>query len=198
MAAGMTELVRREMFALIRTLEDAGAVTSTSFSLAALPDLDITMFEDIGRYLGLVHDGSKWWIADLLLEAEERFGEAAYQVAEATRRSERTLLNWVWVARRVPRSRRREGLTFSHHVLVAPLELQEQITFLDAAEAERWSSRQLKAAINEQRTLGPAQEDECADLDDIAADLRDRLRDCYGDVDVQITGAGFQYAERIP
>lgn len=194
----MTDLVRREMFTLIRWLEDAGALTSTSLSFASQPDLSLEQFEVLGIFLSRIHDASKFWIADLLLEAEVRFGEAAYQLAAATGRSERTLLNWVWVARSVPRSRRRENLTFSHHAAVAPLEPEEQISYLNRAEAEAWSSRELKAAIEERRALGPVEEDECADLDDVAADLRARLRSCYGDVNIKITGAGFEYAEQIP
>jgi hypothetical protein len=194
----MTELVRRQAFGIMKWLEEAGAITPTSLSLAARTDLTIEQFLSIAAYLSTVHDATKWWLADLVLEAEARFGELAYQIAAATGRSERTLGNWVWVASRVPRSRRREDLTFSHHVLVAPLGPEEQISYLDRAEAEEWSSRKLKAAIEEQRALAPVENDECPDLDDVAADLRDRLRDCYGDVNVEIRGVGFEYSERIP
>ena len=104
-------------------------------------------------------------------------------------RSERTLLNWAWTCRSIPRSRRRESLSFSHHVLVAPLELEEQAIYFDRAEAEGLSSRELKLALDERHALGPTQDDDCADLDDIAAEVRDRLRDCYGEVGVEIAGA---------
>jgi hypothetical protein len=192
-----TDLVRRQVFALMGRLEDAGAVTSTSLSLASRPDLSFEQFEAIGVFLSRLHDATKWWIGDWVCEGEVRFGDLIYQAAEALGRSERTLANWAWTCRQVPRLRRREGLSFSHHVLVAPLGPEEQVSYLDRAEAEGWSSRQLKAAIEEQRALGSAEDDECADLDDIAADLRDRLRACYGDVKVEITGAGFEYTERI-
>ena len=48
-------------------------------------DLDLDTFEAVARFLGHFHDASKWWIADLLREAEARFGESAYQVAHRDR-----------------------------------------------------------------------------------------------------------------
>jgi hypothetical protein len=190
----MTELVRRSgILDLLRRVEEAGALTPVSLSLASRTDLDISTFEAIARFLGRIHDGSKWWVADLLLEAEARFGEAAYQVAEATGRSERTLANWVWVASRVPRSRRREELTFTHHVVVAPLEYPEQRRWLQRAVDEGFSSRELRVAIAAARALedgdSTAAAADCQELlDQAAASLRERLLSCGypGDLSLEI------------
>ena len=53
----------------MRRLEDAGAVTPTSLSLASRPDLSFEQFEAIGVFLSRLHDGTKWWIGDWLLKA---------------------------------------------------------------------------------------------------------------------------------
>jgi len=42
---------------------------------------------------------------------------------------------------------RNENLTFSHHVAIAPEEPGEQRKWLDRAEKEGWSSRQLRKEI---------------------------------------------------
>ena len=117
-------------------------------------DLDLDTFEAVARFLGQFHDASKWWIADLLREAEARFGESAYQVAAGDGPQRAHPLNWIWVASRVPRSRRREELSFRHHVLVAPLELPEQRRWLQRAVDERLSSRELRDAMAAERALG--------------------------------------------
>jgi hypothetical protein len=151
------ELAKRsEIFTLVKTLEEEGAITPTSFSCASRPDIGVEQFTGIGVYFDYVHDGSKWWIADWGLEGEKRFGEEFPQLAAALRRDERTILNWMYVAQRVPRSRRRESLSFTHHTLVAPLEPADQDAWLDLAESEGWSSRDLKAAIDASRQIEPA------------------------------------------
>ena len=176
---------RSETIALLRRMEESGALTPTSLCLAQRPDLTVEQCEAIARFLGLLHDGSKWWMADLILESEARFGELAYQVAAATGRSERTIGNWVWVASRVPRSRRRENLKFSHHLAVAGLELDEQSIWLDKAEREGWSSHQLAAAI---RTDSHGAVKDCdIKYERAVGRLRDLVHECYGaEVDVEV------------
>ena len=81
----MTELVRRsQALALLTELEQAGALGPTHLNLSAKLDLDIEAFEAMARYLDTVYDLTQWALADLLLEAEVRFGEASAQIAAAT------------------------------------------------------------------------------------------------------------------
>lgn len=197
------DIVRRsETLDVLRTMEQAGAMSGTHLDLSGRPDLDLATFESIARFLGDLHDMSKWAIADLLLQAEARFGESAYQIATATGRSERTLANWCWVASRIPFSRRREALPFTQHAAVAALEPDEQKEWLDRAEAERWSSRELQAALRDRRELGEGERDECGDVvADAARYLRTRLRACGLDdtsILIEVSGAGFVDSVRIP
>ena len=80
-------------------MEAAEALTPTVLDLSRRLDLDLDSVRGrrpLPRPCSTTR--SKWWIADLMREAEARFGESAYQIAAATGRSERTLLNWIWVA----------------------------------------------------------------------------------------------------
>jgi hypothetical protein len=184
----VSEIVRRPTLELLRRMEEAGALGSTHLDLSRRLDLTIESFEAIARFLGRLHDGTKFWTADLLLEAEHRFGEAAYQIAAATGRSERTLGNWVWVASKVPRSRRREELSFTHHTIVAPLDLQAQQRWLERAVEERLSSRELRDAISAERGLEDGEGPDACDelLDEAAAGLRARLLECGYPADISI------------
>jgi hypothetical protein len=181
------ELVQRsDVLDLLRRMEAAGALTRTALDLSSRPELDIEAFEAIARFLGRLHDGSKWWVGDLMREAEIRFGESAYQIAVATGRSERTLQNWSWVCSKIPKSRRRAGVSFSAHYHVAALEPSEQSRWLDLAEAERWTSRELRDEIQKSQpeiegSHGAKQERDCDVLLDEAADAFLAVAaDCYG------------------
>jgi hypothetical protein len=65
-----------------------------------------------------------------------------------------TLMNASAVARRFETSRRREALGFSHHAEVAPLPAAQADALLDAAEAEGWSTRVLRAEVGKVRNAG--------------------------------------------
>ena len=134
-------------------LDRAGVLTPTSLALEA--DLSLEEFTALGVALDRLHDSSNWWIADWLLIGEQRFGENLAQAAAALQRSERTLQNYAWVASHVAPSRRREALSFTHHVLVAPFDPAEQTRWLEQAEREGWSSRELGERIEAGRTLTP-------------------------------------------
>jgi hypothetical protein len=70
-----------------------------------------------------------------------------------TGRQKVTLLDYARVARRVPRSRRRTALSFTHHQLVAAMEPDEQEEWLDRAEANRWSVEEFRGALREPDAL---------------------------------------------
>jgi hypothetical protein len=174
---------------LLRQMEETGTLTPTSLSLAQSSDVTIDKCEGVARYLGHLVDASQWWIGDLLLEAEARFGQDAFQIAAATGRSERTLLNWTWCASRVPRALRRETLTFTHHRIVSALPIPEQRVWLERAEDGGWSSRDLQAALEDAASHRAVKKD-CSIVYQRGVErLRALVRDCFGpgaDVDVRL------------
>jgi hypothetical protein len=186
----MSEVAKRnETLALLQRMEVANALTPTHLDLSERPELGIDTFSAIARFVSQVHDGSKFWTGDLILQAEARWGEAGYQVSVATGRSERTLQNWVWVCSKVAPSRRRAGLSFTHHYLVAGLEPLDQRRWLERAEAEKWNSVQLRQAIQDERELAErshasmheeATEDCDVVLDGAVEAFREAVVTCYG------------------
>jgi hypothetical protein len=104
--------------------------------------------ETAAEYIGHVHDASRWWIADHLLYGEAVAGQDYYQLAERFNLAPDTLVRYRKVAEAVPRSRRRETLTFQHHQEAARIsDPQTQESFLARAEEERLSVGDLRAEI---------------------------------------------------
>ena len=113
------------------------------------------------QQLQFLHQSVHWWIGDLILWGEHKWGEMYAQALEETPFKLQTLQNTVWVCRSIPQSSRHKELTFNHHAVVAALPPAEQDEWLDTAEREGWSSRQLWAesrGASTPRTLynGPA------------------------------------------
>ena len=121
----------------------------TPTSLILPHDLSYEDYEGLLGFLGLLHNASRWYIADAL-----RFGELAFegdkyvQAAELTGLSPGRLANIASIGNRIPPSRRRPGVSFSHHEEVAPLEPEDQERFLAAAEENAWPKDVLRAEIH--------------------------------------------------
>lgn len=130
---------------LLAELEKAGAITPTSLDLD--PETPFPRWEALGALLGHVHRSACFLIGDWLNFGERVYGET-YAQASDIGLSESTLQNYASVARKVPPLRRRATLPYSSHALVAALEPAEQDRWLAQAEAEGWSRRELKAAMD--------------------------------------------------
>jgi hypothetical protein len=87
-------------------------------------------------------DQSQWDIGDLIIEANEKWGEKYTRAMEITDKPEKTLRNYVYVASRV--SRRRDNLSFGHHAAIAGRSEAEQEKWLDKAEKGKWTVATLK------------------------------------------------------
>jgi hypothetical protein len=144
----VTDLVRRTSgLELVAQLEAAGALTPTSLDLSTHPDLPLESCMQLAALFGAVNSGSRWWIADLHEFVEMRHGEFVAQVMEATKLSEQTIENIVSVGKRVPPSRRRDGVTFSAHAEVASLTPNEQRHWLKVVAEENLTKTELRARI---------------------------------------------------
>src|SRR5258708_38691328 len=83
-----------------------------------------------GRRLGAIGRCSQWWIGDWVRYGTSRWGEKYAEAARVTGYDVASLRNMAWVASPVELSLRNDKLTWSHHVLVAPLEPDEQREWL--------------------------------------------------------------------
>ena len=146
-----------EMLALPET---SGAVaTKTSLTLAEKTRID--QWAKIGAALYHGAEKMRWWLADWAAFGDQKYGELK-QFCELNDINYGTIANLAAVARAVESSRRRELLSFSHHVEVAPLSPKLQKKFLKLAEAEKLSVADLRAAIRKagaefgpEKTYGP-------------------------------------------
>jgi hypothetical protein len=125
--------------------EPRSRLTPTSW--ASGPDLGPAGWIQWGRWLGTVGRGSGWWIGDWVRYGNARYGERYKLVASITGYDTQTLMNMAYVTSRFAPSRRREGLSFSHHAEVAALCQEEQEHWLDRAMFERLSVRALRAEL---------------------------------------------------
>jgi hypothetical protein len=119
-------------------------VTVSSTALVCSRELPLHEWKSLGCTLSKLDCSIKWWLGDWWHYGLHRYGERkAMATVEDTFARENdspmygrafgTLMNYGSVAGSVATSRRREVLSFSHHVLVAPLEPDEQEYFLNIA-----------------------------------------------------------------
>jgi hypothetical protein len=110
-----------------------------------------------GRRLGAIGRCSQWWIGDWIRYGTSRWGEKYAEAARVTGYDVASLRNMAWVASQFDLSLRSDKLTWSHHVLLAPLEPDEQRHWLDHASEERLSVADLRLELRALRNSeGPA------------------------------------------
>ena len=159
----MTELVRPT--ALLDDLARNGALRTTGLYLAD-PNLTYTQLEAVGGLLGRMHQSLRFAIGDYLLLLENMYPEKFSQGAEVLGISEEGLREYLRVSEKVPRSIRREKLSWSHHRAVAALskvnkdgkiesDVRSQREWLERAETERLSHHQLRAALRTDEPTDP-------------------------------------------
>jgi hypothetical protein len=107
------------------------------------------------------------WIGDWIRYGSSRWGEKYVEAARVTGYDVASLRNMAWVASQFDPSLRSDKLTWSHHVLLAPLGADEQARWLDRAARERLSVADLRTEL---RALKSSQEDASSGAD--AADER--------------------------
>ncbi len=118
---------------------------------ALLLPLDLTMeaWRRLGEQIFLISDSSAWWLGDWLNYGEKRYPDRYKNAIEETSLNYQTLRNYAWVARRFSVSRRRDRLSFQHHLTVAALTEPDQDRWLNLAEESRWSVKELRKRLRE-------------------------------------------------
>jgi hypothetical protein len=109
-----------------------------------------------GSHFGRTGRFFQWWIGDWLLYGNARWGEKYGRASKLTGYHASSLRNMVWVASRFDPERRRIGLSFGHHKLVAHMPVEEQERWLDRATAERLSCQDLHIVLKAERRDTPA------------------------------------------
>ncbi len=159
----MSELVRPT--SLLDDLAANGALRTTGLYLTD-PDITYTQLEAVGGLLGRMHQSLRFAIGDWLLLMEDRFPEKWSQGVEVLGISEEGMKEYLRVSQKVPRSIRRENLSWSHHRAVAALskvssdgkiesDVNSQKQWLDRAETQHLSHHQLRDALRTEEPTDP-------------------------------------------
>lgn len=108
---------------------------------------------EMGRSLCEGQRVVNWWIGDWWAAGSHRYGERAkVAAARIFGREFGALMNLASVCRSFETSRRREALSFTHHVEVAALPPDKADALLTRAETESLSTRDLRVEVVKIRT----------------------------------------------
>lgn len=101
----------------------------------------------VGKRLGGISRCNQWWLGDWVRYGADKWGEKYTQAAKITGYDPRSLANMASIATAFEPSRRRDNLTWSHHVAVAALPETEQEAWLDRAVSEGFSVADLRTEL---------------------------------------------------
>lgn len=104
-----------------------------------------------GRRLGAIGRCSQWWIGDWIRYGAGRWGEKYSEAARVTGYDVASLRNMAWVASQFDLSLRSDKLSWSHHVLLAPLKEDEQRRWIARAVEQRLSVADLRLELRVRR-----------------------------------------------
>ncbi|SEF67665.1 hypothetical protein SAMN05216223_101692 [Actinacidiphila yanglinensis] len=144
-AAGPDERSGPDTCGYCGDIDPRAAVERTGLSLP--DDLTLNDWCRIGDRLLAVSDASCWWVGDWLVFGCEKYPDRYKRAIAGTSLDYQTLRNYAWVARAFPPSRRRDTLTFQHHMEVTKLRPAEQDHWLDFAVRLKWSRNELRRQL---------------------------------------------------
>jgi hypothetical protein len=125
---------------------------ATTLATAWLPvsGMGLDEWVSTGRKFGTISRCSQWWIGDWIRFGNAQWGEKYAEAAKITRYDVGTLRNMAYVASQVHPSLRSDKLSFSHHVLLAPLTDSEKRVWIDRAIGDRLSVADLRLELRAQ------------------------------------------------
>ena len=134
------------------TVATQGSAIASTVAWLPRRELDPREWAAAGRRLGAIGRCSQWWIGDWVRYGAARWGERYVEAARITGYDIASLRNMAWVASRFgDLSLRSDKLTWSHHVLLAPLEPEEAQGWIERSVGERWSVADLRVALRSAR-----------------------------------------------
>ncbi len=130
-------------------------VALTKRTALLLPEnLPLDSWKQIGEQIHVISDASAWWIGDWLRFGRDKYPDRYKRALAETSLEYQTLRNYAWVAGRFDASRRRDALSFQHHLEVAALPEDQQDLWLERAERSGWSRNVLRAQLRGERDDG--------------------------------------------
>jgi len=103
-------------------------------------------YEELCATLETMEEAVGFWIGDAIIEGERLFGERAYQPWKAKGYKAERLRQYAWVAQQIPPVTR-VTLSWTHHRAVAALPPPQQAEWLQRAQDEGLTTRQLHDCV---------------------------------------------------
>lgn len=123
-------------------------VSLTSVGLTVVGALGFDEWMELMSTLVRMETAFQFAIGDALLYGEAKFGEKYSQAMDATGLSYQSLANMVWVARHVPMSNRLDGVSWTHHRVIASIDVTDQRLLLEMARDSGMSATSLQTHIS--------------------------------------------------
>jgi hypothetical protein len=138
--------------ATLRGYERRGVVTDVGVDVSRLPtgadDEDIEECRSLLKVFGRGLRGAEWGIGDVFRYAKGRWGEAAWDIADAAGVEPGTITSYVTPCERIPLHERVPGLGLSIHRLVSRMEPGERRAWLAKAkhgdDGVQWTRERLR------------------------------------------------------
>lgn len=130
---------------------DGAQILTTRVGLRIPGALTFERWQDTGSQISRLVDSSAWCLGDWLVYGQKEFSDRYLRAIEVCGLDYQTLRNYAWVARKFDLDRRRETLSFQHHVEVSSLPPHEQDRWLDLADEFNWSRNELRRNIRAHR-----------------------------------------------
>ena len=119
----------------------------TEVGLRIPASLSFEEWERAGYQLSRIVNSSLWCLGDWLVYGKKTYTDRYMRAIRTAGLRYQTLRNYAWVSRRFEWHRRRQQLTFQHHAEVASMPVEKQEMWLDEAERQTWTTKQLRAHI---------------------------------------------------
>jgi hypothetical protein len=141
-----------------RLVEERAAALATTNGRPATTDLvwgDVSLeldagmsydrWVEVGATLRQITRSIAWWVGDWVSHGEWLFGDRYAQAVDGQDAGK--WLRYCAVASRIPPARRRVELSWTHHLIVAYLEPEEQERLLDLSVEEKLRTGELRARV---------------------------------------------------
>jgi len=152
--------------------DDLGYAALTTTGINFRRDISHEEWQDLGKYIRQRVDGYQWAIGDFINAGKEEWGSYYAEASEITNYSESSLRKFSMVAAGFDLFRRRNNLTYSHHI--EALTTDDPDRWLDFAEQENLTVRALREAINQHSHLPSGNSSPVAKYDKWSQQSEDR------------------------
>lgn len=125
-------------------------VNPTRTSLPLVDGIGFNEWREMGEKLVRMADSSSWWIGDWLAYGDRYRRDYTVAMQQLDRTYE-ALRKCAYVSSHVPVGNRFPDLSWTHHLIVAPLDPGQQRYWLAEALRHGWSKRELEQQIAERR-----------------------------------------------